>query len=173
MNDLRYPIGRFQYTSEASDEQRSAWIDQVAALPADVRQAVEGLDDSQLDTPYRPEGWTLRQVVHHLADSHINSYVRFKLALTEDEPTIKPYDEARWAELPDAGTPIDGSLVLLEALHARWVVLLRSMSGADWQKRFLHPDSGPTHLARVLGLYVWHGQHHLAHITGTVTRNGW
>ncbi len=173
MNDLRYPIGRFQHTGEASDEQRSAWIDQVATLPSAVRQAALGLDDRQLDTPYRPDGWTLRQVVHHLADSHINSYVRFKLALTENEPTIKPYHEERWAELPDARTPIEDSLALLEALHARWTVLLRSMAGQDWQRRFIHPDSGPTDLARTLGIYAWHGQHHLAHITRTVTRNGW
>lgn len=173
MNDPRYPIGRFDYPGQASSQERAAWIDEVAALPASMRQAVERLDDGQLDTPYRPGGWTLRQVVHHVPDSHVNSYVRFKLALTENEPIIKPYDEASWAELPDAWEPIAGSLALLEAIHARWTALLRSMSEADWHRRFIHPDSGPTDLTRALGSYAWHGRHHLAHITMAVTRHGW
>lgn len=173
MNDLRYPVGRFDHSSDVSHQQLAAWIDEISALPAALRRAVEPLNDDQLDTPYRPGGWTLRQVVHHIPDSHLNCYVRFKLALTEDEPTIKPYDEARWAELPDSRAPIGVSLSLTEAVHARWTMMLRAMPDADWRRRFIHPDSGPTDLDRAAGSYAWHGRHHLAHITGTVTRHGW
>src|SRR5215831_17963018 len=141
--DLRYPIGQFQYDGPHTAEQRQRLVDQIGEMPARLRAAVEGLSPQQLDTPYRPGGWTVRQVVHHLPDSHMNSYVRFRLALTEDEPTIKPYDEARWAELADAKTaPIEASLALLENLHERWVALLRSLSAADWTRTFRHPEMG-------------------------------
>jgi hypothetical protein len=136
---------------------------------------VAGLDQEQLDTPYRPGGWTVRQVVHHIGDSHINSIVRFKLALTEETPTIRPYDEALWAELPDSRTaPVDPSLALIDTLHARWVLLLRSMSEQDFERRFHHPEHDRTFtLARTLAMYAWHGQHHIAHITRLRERMGW
>src|SRR5579884_1149567 len=141
--DLRFPVGRFDPHPAISEQQRREWIAEIAAAPARFREAVSGLNDSQLDTPYRPEGWTVRQVVHHVADSHMNSYVRFRLALTEDEPTIKPYDEARWARLADAATmPPDASLELLDALHRRWVALLRSFTPADFARTFRHPELG-------------------------------
>ena len=141
--------------------------------PAKLKAAVGGLNDRQLDTPYRPGGWTVRQVVHHLPDSHLNSFVRFKLALTEEEPTIKPYDEARWAELADSKAPIELSLPLLENLHERWVLLLNSLTPADWQRKFRHPERGPMTLTDNLQIYAWHGRHHVAHITALRERNGW
>ncbi len=149
-------------------------IDQIAAAPLRMREAVSGLTPSQLDTTYRPGGWTLRQVVHHVPDSHLNAYVRFKLALTEDGPTIKPYDEARWAELSDTrDTPLNTSLAMLEALHDRWVRLLRSMAPADFQRQLKHPESGTMTLDALLSLYAWHGRHHVAHITSARERNHW
>jgi hypothetical protein len=173
--DLRYPIGRFDLHAAVSPEQRVEAIAQIARLPQDVRAAVEGLADRQLDTPYRMGGWTIRQVVHHLPDSHMNSYIRFKLALTEDAPPIKPYNEAAWAELPDArSAPIEPSLTLLEALHRRWVLMLRAMSDADWHRTFRHPEiSGLIRLDTTVALYAWHGRHHLAHINGAKERMGW
>ena len=149
MDDLRYPIGRFAFASDPSPEQRRAWIRWIADAPAQLRQAVSGLSDSQLDTPYRPDGWTLRQVVHHVPDSHLNAYVRFKLALTEETPTIKPYDENEWARLPDAKGPVDDSLMLLEALHRRWVILLESMTASDFARQLgaSGPGSGQQRLA--------------------------
>lgn len=174
MTDPRYPIGRFEAPARITPAHLGAWIADVEALPGQMRAAVAGLSDAQLDTPYRPGGWTLRQVVHHVPDSHLNCYVRFKWALTEAEPTIKPYDEGAWAELPDvAGTPVAVSLALLGAVHARWAVLLRSLTEADWGRRFVHPESGPTTLAEAVGSYAWHGRHHLAHIETTVEREGW
>lgn len=172
---LKYPVGNFAPPKDTSPAIRSQWIEDIANLPAQVRAAVVGLSDEQLETPYRPGGWTLRQVVHHLPDSHMNSYMRFRLALTEENPTIRPYEEARWAELPDAkSAPVDLSLDLLDALHKRWVVLLKAMTEADFQKTFLHPESGRTfRLATVLALYAWHSRHHLAHITETKKRMGW
>ena len=174
-NDLRFPIGTFRRPAEPLDEaQRRRAIDAIAATPANLRAAVAGLSDTQLDTPYRPGGWTVRQVAHHVVDSHINAYVRFKLALTEDEPTIKPYDEARWAELPDAReTPIETSLVLLERLHDRWVRLLRAMSADDFGRRLRHPEMGLLRLDQVLALYEWHGKHHVAHVRSLRERMGW
>src|SRR6476661_9021508 len=143
MTDLRYPIGKFEMPIGVADADRPGLIDQIAALPGELRRAVSGLDDGKLDTPYREGGWTVRQVVHHLPDSHLNAYTRFKLALTENEPTIKPYDEARWAELPDVlATPVDTSLTLLECLHRRWVLLLRELSPSDLSRRFKHPEHG-------------------------------
>jgi uncharacterized damage-inducible protein DinB len=153
---------------------RQSAIEKIAETPAKIRAAIKGLSESQLDTPYRDGGWTIRQVVHHVPDSHLNAYTRFKLALTEDVPTIKPYDEARWAELPDSrDTPIDTSLSLLGALHDRWVRLLRSMPDADFQRKLKHPEHGPMSLDTVLAMYAWHGRHHVAHITSLRERQGW
>jgi hypothetical protein len=172
--DLRYPIGKFQSVENPTDRQRLQLIDAIAEAPARLADAVAGLTPAQLDTPYRPSGWTVRQVAHHLPDSHINAYVRFKLALTEDEPTIKPYEEALWAELGDVNaTPIDTSLALLEHLHKRWIVLLRALAPGDWALKFKHPDLGTLRLDDQLQLYAWHGRHHVAHITSLHERNGW
>lgn len=173
--DLRYPVGRFEPPAHVTAEQRRAWIAELAAAPAQFRAAVESLNDEQLDTPYRPGGWTVRQVIHHVPDSHMNSYVRFRLALTEENPTIKPYEEARWAELADAKTmPIEVSLMLLEALHARWVRLLEAMAPDDFARTFVHPGMNRTmSLDQNLGLYAWHSRHHLAHIRGLRERMGW
>ena len=174
-DELRYPIGRFQPPSRCDDDLRRAWIGELTALPRLVSKAIAGLDDRQLDTPYRPGGWTVRQVVHHLPDSHLNSYTRFRLALTEDQPVIRPYYEARWAELPDARDgPPALSLALLEALHARWVALLRTLAPDEWQREFVHPEHGRRiALNETLALYAWHGRHHVAHITGLREREGW
>lgn len=172
--DLRYPIGRFNRESEITPAKIAGWIDEVAAAPAALRAAVAGLTPEQLNTPYRPGGWTVRQVVHHLPDSHLNSYVRFKLALTEDDPVIKPYAEDRWAELHDARTaPVETSLVFLEALHQRWVALLRALTPPDFARTFRHPERGQMRLDDTLALYAWHGRHHVAHITGVRQRLGW
>jgi uncharacterized damage-inducible protein DinB len=174
MEQLQYPIGRFAYDGEITREQREIWINEIAEAPRKLRLAVKGLSDSQLNTPYRPGGWTVRQVVHHLADSHMNSYIRFKLALTEDLPTIKPYEEAIWAELSDGvSMPVEVSLQLLDSLHLRWVNVLRSTASDDFNRGFIHPESGITPLARNLGIYAWHGNHHIAHITSLRERMGW
>ncbi len=172
--DLRYPVGRFRRPDSLDETERHRAIEAIASTPAKLRAAVSGLDEAQLDTPYRPDGWTLRQVVHHVPDSHMNAYVRFKLALTEDEPTIKPYDEARWAELPDTrSAPMEPSLLLLEQLHDRWVHLLRSMSASDFTRRLRHPETGLQRLDQVLALYAWHGAHHVGHVTSLRERMGW
>jgi hypothetical protein len=172
--DLQYPIGRFEWRAENSAAVRLQLIAAIEQAPANLRAAVAGLSGAQLDTPYRPGGWTVRQVVHHVPDSHLNSYVRFRLALTEDEPTIKPYDESRWAELPDArAADVEISLALLESLHHRWVLLLRSLSSADFARSFRHPELGLVTLDKNLALYAWHGRHHVAHITALRTRMGW
>jgi hypothetical protein len=171
--DLRYPIGRFQPPAAATPELRRAWIDTIAAAPARYREAVRGLSDAQLDTPYRPEGWTVRQVIHHVADSHMNSFIRFRLALTEDEPTIKPYDEAKWALLKDAAEPVEVSLALIDNLHHRWVVMLRTIEEGDFARTLRHPESGLMNLDTLLALYAWHSRHHEAHITGLRDRLGW
>lgn len=171
--DLRYPIGSFQFEGEITAATASEWIRDIEDLPKGLRTAVIDLNNQQLDTPYRPDGWTVRQVVHHLADSHLNAYVRFKLALTEEQPVIKPYEEARWAELPDYELPIEISLSLLEALHKRLVTLLRSLNSSDLDKTFIHPQSGVIAVGRNIGLYAWHGRHHLAHITSLRERMGW
>jgi hypothetical protein len=173
MDDLRYPVGRFEFPASMTNTDLSEFVDQIAAAPSRLRAAVAGLSDAQLDTPYRPGGWTVRQVVHHVPDSHMNSYVRFRLALTEDSPTIKPYDEARWAELTDTRLPVEPSLTLLESLHARWVPLLRSLSAADWKRTFRHPELGLVSLENNAALYAWHGRHHVAHITSLRGRMNW
>lgn len=173
--DLRYPIGKFSRPKDAlTADQRNKFIDEIADAPARLASAIRGLSPAQLDTPYRPGGWTVRQVIHHLPDSHMNSYVRFKLALTEDEPVIKPYEENLWAQLDDSrDTPVEVSLALLENLHKRWVILLRSFAPADWPRKFRHPELGPTTLEQALALYAWHGRHHVAHITALRERNAW
>jgi hypothetical protein len=174
MDDLRFPVGKFHPESSVNDQQKQAFLDEIEQTPAKLRAAVSGLSDSQLDTPYRPDGWTVRQVVHHVPDSHLNSYVRFKLALTEDEPTIKTYAEDRWAELSDTkATPIEVSLVLLESLHHRWIRLLRSLTPDQWKRRFRHPELGPMTLENTLALYAWHGRHHVAHISELRKRMSW
>ena len=174
MDALRYPIGKFSMEGEITPERRREWIEQIAAAPSQLRAALSGLSDEQLATPYRPGGWTLRQLAHHVPDSHMNSYVRYRLALTEEEPVIKPYEEARWAELDDARTaPIELSLALLDSLHARWVLLLRSLSDAEWKRTFRHPELGLMTLEKNLALYAWHGRHHVAHVTGLRERMGW
>jgi hypothetical protein len=175
MDDPRYPIGQFRYQGRLTAEARQECIARIAAAPANLRQAVAGLTDAQIDTPYREGGWTVRQVVHHVPDSHLNAYTRFRLALTEPTPTIRPYLEQRWAELPDArGGPIEVSLSLLEALHRRWVLLLRNLGPSDWELRFLHPEHGREwSLDEVLAMYAWHGEHHTAHVTRLRDRKGW
>ena len=173
MTDPRYPIGRFERPAEIAEEQRRAWIAEIAALPAALRRAAADLSDEQLDTPYRDGGWTVRQVVHHVPDSHANAYVRFKLTLTEDEPTIRPYDEKGWAETGEVKSGPEISLALLEALHRRWVLLLESIPEAGWARTYVHPDSGVWRLDQALGMYAWHGRHHLAHVTTLCERMGW
>ncbi|MBA2341218.1 MAG: putative metal-dependent hydrolase [Pyrinomonadaceae bacterium] len=174
MSDLRYPIGQFTFKSEPTESERKTFIEQIAETPAKLREAIRGLSLTQLDTPYREGGWTVRQVIHHVPDSHLNAYTRFKLALTEDEPVIKPYDEARWAELDDTRTtPIETSLTLLDALHERWVRLLRALSSDDFKRAFRHPDLGVVSLNKSAALYAWHGRHHVAHITSLRERMKW
>jgi uncharacterized damage-inducible protein DinB len=174
MNDLRYPIGRFTYNGPPTEEQKRLFLEDIAQTPVKLRSAVKGLSDAQLDTPYRPEGWTVRQVVHHVPDSHLNSYVRFKLALTEVDPTIKPYAEDRWAELADTkSTPVEVSLTLLDSLHDRWLRLLRSLTAEEWRRTFRHPELGSMPLDKTLALYAWHGKHHVAHITELRKRMSW
>lgn len=174
MTDPRFPVGKFHYDGPPTEQQQQAFLDEVAKTPANLRTAVKGLSEVQLDTPYRDGGWTVRQVVHHLPDSHMNSYVRFKLALTEDEPTIKPYAEDRWAELADTkATPIEVSLTMLDSLHDRWLRLLRALTPEEWKRTFRHPAMGPMTLEKTLALYAWHGRHHVAHITELRKRMSW
>ncbi len=173
--DLRYPVGKFNRpTGLHTSTERAAMVGQIANTPARMRAAVTGMSDAQLDTPYRDGGWTVRQVVHHVPDSHMNAYTRVKLALTEDEPAIKPYDEAAWAKLNDVrDTPIETSLMLLETLHARWDTILRAMTDADFARTLLHPDHGVITLDWLIAMYAWHGRHHVAHITSLRERSGW
>ncbi len=172
--DLRYPIGEFKFAGPLTSETRQELIGKIAETPARLRAAVAGLTADQLDTPYREGGWTVRQVVHHVPESHMNSYIRFKLAITEEEPTIKPYFEDRWAQLDDASeAPIELSLDLLDSLHGRWVWFLRSLKEADFQRSFLHPELGSVSLDKNVALYAWHGRHHVAHITSLRERMGW
>jgi hypothetical protein len=174
VSDLRFPIGRFHFDGPSTPQQKEAFLEDIARTPANLRAAIRGLTETQLNTPYRPDGWTVRQVAHHMPDSHLNSYVRFKLALTEDDPTIKPYAEDRWAELADtSATPVEVSLALLESLHDRWVRLLRALTPAEWQRTYRHPELGPVSLEKTLALYAWHGKHHVAHITELRKRMSW
>lgn len=170
---LRYPIGRFTPAAAYSAAEVAAFVDGIEALPVLLRQAVEGLSEAQLDTPYRPGGWTVRQVTHHLPDSHVNAYVRMKLALTEPQPRILAYREELWALLPDSDEPVGMSLALLDALHKRWVVLLRFLDGDQWRRCYLHPELGLFSLQAMAALYDWHGRHHLAHVTELRRRQGW
>lgn len=171
MNNLSYPIGNFDLNNFAD---RAANLNTIADLPAKIRDAIAGLSEAQIDTAYRPDGWTVRQTVHHVADSHMNSQIRFKLALTEDEPPIiKPYFEDRWAKLGDNSLPVDVSLGLIDGVHARWTALLESLSEADWQEKFIHPETGEWTLEKALALYAWHSLHHTAHITRLREREGW
>jgi len=174
MTDLQYPIGKFQPLDKISDQDRQAFIQQIEEAPASLWSAVTGLSEEQLNTPYREGGWTVRQVVHHLADSHMNAFIRFKLAMTEEQPTVKTYNQERWAELPDAQTPpVVVSLNLFDSLHKRFVTLLRSMSAADFARTMNHPEMGVVPLVQYLSLYAWHGRHHVAHITALRERRGW
>lgn len=172
--DLRYPIGKYSPPSQFTEAWRGAAIDAWAATPLAMRRAVEGLDDAQLDTPYRPDGWTVRQLVHHVPDSHLNAYVRVKLALTEHVPTIKPYDENEWVKLADVRTtPVDVSLALLDGVHGRLTRLFRGMTPEQFERRYVHPESGEHTLDYLLGMYAWHGAHHVAHITALRQRMKW
>lgn len=175
MTDLAYPIGKWVRPASLTPEQRRNTIRVIQDTPSRMRAAVAGLTDAQLDTPYRPGGWSVRQVVHHVPDSHMNAYTRFKLGLTEDQPTIKPYDEAKWAELEDGKSKlVEQSLTLLEALHSRWVFLLERMTPADFARAITHPEwKGPMSLDQLLSLYGWHGPHHVAHITELRKRQAW
>lgn len=174
LTELQYPVGKLTFDAAVTEDKRRAWIRQIADAPAALRAAVAGLDDRQLDTPYRPGGWTVRQVLHHVPDSHMNAYVRFKWALTENNPTIKAYDEAAWATVADTAlTDPDVSLALLDALHRRWVVLLESLKPEEFGRPLVHPDNGSMTLDRLLQMYAWHGRHHVAHITELRKRQGW
>ncbi len=173
MTDSRFPIGRFHPPAAYTPELRNQHIAEIGQAPHLLRQAVAGLSEAQLDTPYRDGGWTVRQVVHHVPDSHMNSYIRFKLALTEDNPVVKPYAEDLWAELPDSKLPVEGSLRTLELLHERWVVLLKSMDEAAWKRTFKHPSMGDVALPMATALYAWHGLHHVAHVTSLRERMSW
>ncbi len=174
MEDLSHPIGKFKPEGILTEQMRIECIDQIGAAPGALRNAVKGLSHEQLDTPYRPGGWTVRQVVHHVPDSHMNAYIRFRLALTEEQPTIKPYEQPLWAELPDAKTAdVEMSLTLLEGLHKRWVTLLNSMQPEHFKRTYNHPESGVQSLEHVLQLYAWHGRHHVAHITSLRKRMRW
>ena len=172
-DDLRFPIGKFDSGREVTPELRRKYIQTIKDLPESLGNAAANLTDEQMDTPYRPEGWTVRQTVHHIADSHLNSYCRFKLALTEDVPTIRPYYEDRWAKLEDSRMPIDVSMKIIEGVHARWANLLDSMSDEDFQRKLNHPETGEWTLENFLGLYDWHCKHHTAHITNLRERNSW
>ena len=172
--DPRYPIGKFEMPAEVTPSKRAEAIREIASAPEKIRAAVKGLNDTQLDTPYREDGWTVRQVVHHLADSHMNAYVRWRLALTEMEPTIKPYEESAWAKLEDAAhAPVEASLRLLEGLHERWTSLLHSVKQQEFARTFRHPEHGVRTLDWMLFLYAWHGKHHTAHITELRKQKGW
>ncbi|MGA8087776.1 MAG: putative metal-dependent hydrolase [Terracidiphilus sp.] len=173
LEDLRYPIGRFTPSASSDPAARAEHISTLRLLPSSLQTAVNALTHLQLDTPYRKGGWTVRQLVHHIADSHANAYMRTKLALTEDWPIIKPYDEAAWARLADSRLPIDGSLAMVAAMHERWVALLESLSDADFERGHFHPENGRQNLATVLAIYAWHSRHHTAHITNLRARKNW
>ena len=173
LTDLCYPIGKYQINENIDELQINTWINQIEQLPQRLKNEVAGLNDEQLDTPYRPDGWTLRQVIHHFPDSHMNAYIRFKLTFTEDNPTIRPYYEDRWADCDEAKhAPVQASLDLLDSLHKRWVLFLKTMKKEDFEQTFYHPEHNKKfRLKEILGMYAWHGDHHLAHITKTRNRN--
>jgi hypothetical protein len=171
--DLRYPIGPFDDRAAITADMRESAVTTIAELPSRMRAAIAGLSDSQLDTPYRPDGWTVRQLVHHVADSHINAYVRTKLGLTEKEPTVKPYDQELWVPLSDSRLPVDVSLWILDGLHARWAELWRSLSPQQFARIFMHPELGTVTLDSQLQMYAWHSRHHVAHVTALRLREGW
>jgi uncharacterized damage-inducible protein DinB len=171
--DLSFPIGKYNKDAEINSEQRKQFIEEIVGLPNNLREAVKDLSDGQLDMPYRPAGWTVRQVIHHVGDSHMNSFIRFKLALSEDNPTIRPYAEDRWAETAEYKMSVDVSLNLIDSIHQRWATLLDSMSDADFARTLTHPETGAWTLEDLLGMYVWHGKHHTAHITNLKKRNDW
>ena len=174
MDDLRYPVGKFEAPASLTEGDRKALIQQIAETPARLREAVAGLSEGQLETPYRPDGWTVRQVAHHIPDSHMNAYTRFRLALTEDEPTIRPYMEDRWARLPDSRVaPVELSLNLMDALHERFVLVLRNIAPGEWARKFTNPETGLYTLDKALAMYAWHGRHHVGHITSLRKRMGW
>ncbi len=171
--ELQYPIGRFNWSGVNTPTDRERMITVLEQIPGRFMDAVAGLTEAQLETPYREGGWTLRQVVHHVPDSHMQAYSRMKLALTEDTPVIKPYAENRWAELADRSASVEVSLALLKALHARWTLLFRALKAEDWAISFRHPKMGPVSLDKLLAMYAWHSEHHLAHITMTRQAKGW
>ena len=171
--DLSFPVGRFDKNATWTAESRRAALESIATLPQKLRAAVNGLTEAQIDTPYRPGGWTVRQLVHHVADSHMNGYIRTKLALTEDKPTIKPYEQDAWSQLPDSKLPIEISLVILDSVHQRWTVINRSLKDEDFQRTFVHPELGPLILDTHVHLYGWHSRHHVAHVTGLRERERW
>ena len=173
MTDPRYPIGEAQIPDPIPQETLVLAMANLAGLPAKLAAAVEGLDDAQLDTPYREGGWTVRQVVHHVADSHMHAFARIRFALTEPSPAIMPYDEAAWARLPDSAAPVDWSLELLKALHARWVMLLKALTEEQWKRAFLHPERGRVTIERAALEYAWHSLHHTAHVTHLREKRGW
>jgi len=172
-NQHSYPIGEYNMALSRDPAMRTPAIEAIAELPARLRDAVAGLTDAQLDTPYRADGWTVRQLVHHVADSHVNAYLRMKLALAEDVPTIKPYDQDEWVKMPDSRLPIDASLAILDGLHARWTTLWRSMTDDQFSRTFNHPEIGVVSLDALLQSYAWHSRHHVAHITALRQREGW
>jgi uncharacterized damage-inducible protein DinB len=171
--DLSYPIGKYDKDTKITPEQRKQFITDIADLPKTLHEAVKNLNEEQLDTPYRPRGWTVRQVVHHVGDSHLNSFIRFKLALTEDNPTIRPYAEDLWAKTAEYKMLVEVSLSLVDSIHQRWVSLLESMSNEDFARPLNHPETGVWTLENLLGMYVWHGKHHTAHINNLKSRNNW
>lgn len=171
--DPRYPVGKFQVPETFTPEDRNNAISTLGELPTEMRNAFEGLSNSQINTPYREGGWTLRQVVHHVADSHMNAFIRLRLALTEDWPVIKPYKQDAWAVLHDVSAPVEWSLQIIESVHARWVMLLQSMDEGQWQRGFVHPENGRIGLEHAVMLYAWHSRHHLAHITHLRAREKW
>ena len=171
--DPRYPIGKFEMPVEVTPQTRQAAVEELASAPAKMRAAVKGLNDAQLDTPYREGGWTVRQVVHHVPDSHMNALIRLKLALTEDNPTIKPYNETLWADLADAAMPIEVSQTLLDSVHARWDRIWRSLKPEHFSRQLVHPDHGPRNVDWLLFMYTWHAKHHTAHITDLRRQKGW
>lgn len=172
---LKYPIGQFVVPASINKEQLNKWIDDLEKLPEQIESATANLSDEQLDTPYRPDGWTLRQVIHHLPDSHMNAYIRFKLAITEKNPVIRPYQEDLWAQCEEARSgSINVSVSLLRSLHVRWAAFLKTLTGEEFNRTYLHPEHNRTFILKdVLAMYVWHGKHHLAHITETIKRNNW